>query len=187
MKKIFKISIIWFALVSCEESSVKNAPVPVDYLEYRDSGYEPTDQEIQSEIEQGLRNPDGTQINTEFSFSNVQLNRFGMFMDAICEVESNGDCSKIGKVGEIGCYQIRECFWIDALEQDPSIGGVYEDCINKEYAEKVMLAYWERYATEKILGREPTFEDLARIHNGGPNGCKKKATVVYWLKVKQCL
>lgn len=167
MKKIFKISIIWFALVSCEESSVKNAPVPVDYLEYRDSGYEP--------------------INTEFSFSNIQLERFGMFMDAICEVESNGDCSKIGKVGEIGCYQIRECFWIDALEQDPSIGGVYEDCINKEYAEKVMLAYWERYATEERLGREPTFEDLARIHNGGPNGCKKKATVVYWLKVKQCL
>lgn len=141
MKKIFKISIIWFALVSCEESSVNNK----------------------------------------------HLQTFGMLMDAICEVESNGDCSKIGKVGEIGCYQIRECFWIDALEQDPSIGGVYEDCINKEYAEKVMLAYWERYATEERLGREPTFEDLARIHNGGPNGCKKKATVVYWLKVKQCL
>ena len=27
-------------------------------------------------------------------------------------------------------------------------------------------------------------EDRARIHNGGPNGYKKKATVGYWSDVK---
>ena len=108
-------------------------------------------------------------------------------LDAICEVESNGDCSKIGKVGELGCYQIRECFWIDALEHDPSIGGEYEDVIDKEYAEKCILAYWDRYATEKRLSRPVTDEDRARIHNGGPNGHKKTATVKYWKKIKETL
>ena len=42
----------------------------------------------------------------------------------------------------------------------------------------------DRYATEKRLGRPVTIEDIARIHNGGPNGYKKQATDVYWLKVK---
>ena len=108
-------------------------------------------------------------------------------LGAICEVESNGDCSKIGKVGELGCYQIRECFWTDALEHDPSIGGEYEDVIDREYAEKCIHAYWDRYATEKRLGRPVTDEDRARMHNGGPNGHKKTATIKYWNKIKETL
>ena len=105
-------------------------------------------------------------------------------LDAICKVESNGDCSKVGKVGELGCYQIRECYWIDALEHDPSIGGIYEDVLDEEYSQKIILAYWDRYATMKRLGRIPTDEDRARIHNGGPNGYKKSATVKYWNKIQ---
>ena len=105
-------------------------------------------------------------------------------LDAIRKIESNGDCSKIGKVGELGCYQIRECFWIDALEHDPSIGGVYEDVIDKEYAEKCILAYWDRYANEKRLDRPVTDEDRARMHNGGPNGHKKTSTIKYWNKIQ---
>ena len=105
-------------------------------------------------------------------------------LDAIRKVESNGDSSKIGKVGELGCYQIRECFWIDALEHDPSIGGEYEDVIDKEYAEKCILAYWDRYATEKRLGRPVTDKDRARMHNGGPNGHKKTSTIKYWNKIQ---
>jgi hypothetical protein len=42
-----------------------------------------------------------------------------------------------------------------------------------------------RYATQKRLGRSPTYEDIARIHNGGPSGHKKSATDGYWLKVKK--
>ena len=105
-------------------------------------------------------------------------------LDAIRKVESNGDCSKIGKVGELGCYQIRECFWIDALEHDPSIGGEYEDVIDREYAEKCIHAYWDRYATEKRLRRPVTDEDRARIHNGGPNGYKKTSTIKYWNNIQ---
>ena len=109
-------------------------------------------------------------------------------LDAMCEVESNCDPTKVGEANEIGWYQILPDFWTDALEHDPSIGGVYEDVAkDKEYAEKVILAYWDRYAIINRLGRTPTNEDLSRIHNGGPNGYKKNATVKYWNKVKVIL
>ena len=103
---------------------------------------------------------------------------------AMCEVESGGDCSKIGLVDELGCYQILEPYWFDALEHDPSIGGVYEDVIDKEYAEKCIYAYWDRYAIEERLGRPPTDEDRARMHNKGPNGHKKDSSIPYWIKVQ---
>jgi len=32
-----------------------------------------------------------------------------------------------------------------------------------------------------------TFEDIARIHNGGPNGHRKEITKRYWEKVKKIL
>jgi hypothetical protein len=93
---------------------------------------------------------------------------------AMCEVESNCDPTKVGKDDEIGWYQILPDFWTDALEYDPNIGGVYEDVAkDKKYAERVILAFWDRYATKERLGRPATDEDRARMHNKGPNGYKK--------------
>ena len=107
---------------------------------------------------------------------------------AMCEVESNCDPTKVGEANEIGWYQILPDFWTDALEHNPSIGGEYEDVAkDKEYAEKVILAYWDRYATIKRLGRVPTDEDRARIHNGRPNGYKKDSSIDYWNKVRKLL
>ena len=45
----------------------------------------------------------------------------------------------------------------------------------------------KRYANDDRLGRYATAEDIARIHNGGPNGYKKDATDSYWNKVKSKL
>jgi len=42
-------------------------------------------------------------------------------------------------------------------------------------------------AASNRLGREATPEDLARIHNGGPNGYKSKLTIKYWERVKKYL
>ena len=42
----------------------------------------------------------------------------------------------------------------------------------------------KRYATEARLGHKPTVQDIARIHNGGPNGHTLAATVEYWNLVK---
>ena len=107
-------------------------------------------------------------------------------LNAICEVESGCDSTAVGDDKKaIGAYQIWKVYWIDAIEHDPSIGGEYEDCYNKEYAEKIIFSYWDRYATKKRLGHEPIDEDLARIHNGGPNGYKKDATLKYWNKIKK--
>ena len=41
-----------------------------------------------------------------------------------------------------------------------------------------------RYATAARLGHSPTDEDIARIHNGGPNGYRRSSTVGYWNKVR---
>lgn len=125
-----------------------------------------------------------TVVVTLEGFETGKVSRHVKLLAAMCEVESNGDCSKVGKVGELGCYQIRECFWIDALEYDSNIGGEYEDVIDREYAEKVIYAFWDRYATEERLGRPVTDEDRARMHNGGPNGYKKTKTIKYWDKVQ---
>jgi len=106
---------------------------------------------------------------------------------AICQVESlcdpdvaNGDNGKAK-----GPYQIHEVYWQDAVEFDPSIGGSYEDVKDKEYAEKIIRAYMQRYAPNNA-----TDEQIARIHNSGPRALTKKRihlTDEYWAKVKEHL
>lgn len=109
---------------------------------------------------------------------------------AIHQVESSGRTGP-GIVGDggkaIGPLQIWQACWHDAVEFDPSIGGVYQDCHDLKYACKIFDAYTARYATERRLGRPVTDQDRARIWNGGPNGYKKKATLKYWKKVKEHL
>lgn len=107
-------------------------------------------------------------------------------LNAIRIVESGGNDNAVGDGGKaIGPYQIWRSYWKDAIEFDPSIGGSYENCYERKYAERVVQAYMARYANERRLGHEPTFEDIARIHNGGPNGYRKRATIPYWNKVQQ--
>lgn len=104
-------------------------------------------------------------------------------LDSVRQVESGGHPNPERAVGDsgkaIGPYQIWHAYWADALEYDPSIGGTYADCRNAAYAERVILAYWHRYAPPS-----PSAEQLARIHNGGPKGWKSKATLKYWLRVQ---
>ena len=116
-------------------------------------------------------------------------------LQAIRQVESRGDDGAVGDGGKaIGPYQIWRAYWQDAVEFDPSIGGVYEDCFDPVYAEKVVRAYMKRYAPKNA-----TPEQIARIHNGGPSIFKKKNstkakdvkawnnTTAYWNKVKRHL
>jgi hypothetical protein len=81
----------------------------------------------------------------------------------------------------IGPYQIWKPYWIDSR-----VKGKYEDCRDKEYAEKVVMAYWKRYAPQALM--ELDFEKLARCHNSGPGWKKKyKKTNKYWKKVQSQL
>ena len=119
------------------------------------------------------------------------------FWDAIKEVESSGDENAVGDNGKsIGPLQIQRAYYDDAVEKDPSLqsgkyaGYKYENCMGRgsfEYSRAVAEAYMDRYATESRLGQPPTYEDMARIHNGGPDGYKKNATISYWKKVQKVL
>ena len=106
---------------------------------------------------------------------------------AIRVVESNDDPNAVGDGGDsIGCYQIQKCYWLDAKEFS-DLDGTYLDCYNRGYADRTVRCYMDRYATERRLGREVTQEDVARIHNGGPNGYKKECTKKFWKKVEVVL
>ena len=107
-------------------------------------------------------------------------------LDAIRQVESGGDDSAIGDGGKaIGAYQIWIAYWSDAVEWVPDITGTYEGCRARWYAERIMVAYWHRYARKALKAGD--YEALARIHNGGPRGDSKEATKPYWAKVAKLL
>lgn len=123
-------------------------------------------------------------VSSSFGISEKELTRV---LQAIRIVESNNTPSAVGDGGNaIGVYQIWESYWKDATEFS-NLGGKYRDCFVPEYADRVVRCYMKRYATPRRLGREATMQDIARIHNGGPNGYKKQATLKYWEKVEKIL
>ena len=105
------------------------------------------------------------------------------FLSAIRQVETGGmKDSGIGAKGDkgksIGPYQIQQGYW-----QDARLTGTWEQCLtDKSYSEQVMIAYWKRYCPKAFEAGD--WETLARVHNGGPKGYKKKATLGYWDRVK---
>ena len=103
---------------------------------------------------------------------------------AIAMVESGGDNSKIGKAGEAGQYQLTRIYVDDVNRIIRCPAYLYVHRLCPCFSKKMMLVYWGHYATVERLGRVATLEDLARIHNGGPNGWRKKCTEKYWKKVK---
>ena len=54
-----------------------------------------------------------------------------------------------------------------------------EDSISK----LAFIIYAKRYATKGRLGRTPTWQDMARIWNRGPNGFEDPTSIKYWQKV----
>ena len=102
-------------------------------------------------------------------------------LPALAWVESKNDPNAIGDGGAaIGIYQIHRVYWQDAVDFDKSLGGSYKDCFNPEYAKRVVRAYLKRYGSTNA-----TVEQLARIHNGGPKGYTKRATIKYWKKIQK--
>jgi len=99
-------------------------------------------------------------------------------------VESSLNPALVGdNGGAIGVLQMHKAYVQDAAEFAKK-DWVHEDCLEPEIAVKIFRAYMARYATKKRLGRKPTLQDIARIHNGGPNGYKKDSTLRYWKIVK---
>ena len=116
-------------------------------------------------------------------------------LDAIRQVETGGSPDEgRGATGDsgraIGPYQIWKIYWTDAAVP----GRRYSECLrDKELSEQVVCRYMERYARSSLrrlqagVGTLSDVERVARIHNGGPAGDRKQATVRYWNKVRSVL
>lgn len=110
---------------------------------------------------------------------------------AIIMVESGGNDKAVnpddGGSPSYGCMQIKDSYLADVNEVLKTQYKGTDLIGNRPLSIKCFLAYINRYASKKLLGRAATLEDMARIHNGGPNGWEKTATLVYWQKVQKYL
>jgi len=100
------------------------------------------------------------------------------FFRALHIVETSGRTGSIlGDNGKaLGPLQIHRAYHADAR-----IGGDYSRCADLDYSRRVVAAYLQRYAPAAWAAGDVT--TLARIHNGGPRGANKPATVAYAAKV----
>lgn len=106
---------------------------------------------------------------------------------ALIQVESGNRDDIIGDNGKAyGCLQIHAGYVQDVAHHS-GIPYAHEDAFNRDLAIDIFKIYMSIYANKYRLQREPTFEDIARIHNGGPDGWQKDSTKLYWKKVKKYL
>ena len=100
------------------------------------------------------------------------------FFRALHIVETSGRTGAIiGDQGRaLGPLQIHKAYHADAR-----IGGDYSRCADLDYSRRVVTAYLQRYAPQAWAAGDVV--TLARIHNGGPKGATKTATVAYGDKV----
>ena len=105
-------------------------------------------------------------------------------LDAIRFVES-GDRPDVpdGDGGKaIGPYQIHRVYWEDAVAAQPGLGGNYQQCRERAYAERVLAAYMTKWVPDEWARGDA--ETIARVHNGGPRGASLAATGGYWQRVR---
>ena len=115
-------------------------------------------------------------------------------LNAIKNVESSGNASAIGDNGKaVGAYQIHKVY-VDDVNNIMERKGfktrfTYSDRFNAHKSRIMTCVYLNHYGKvyERKTGKKASLEVLARIHNGGPNGYKKQATLKYWHKVKKRL
>jgi len=104
------------------------------------------------------------------------------FFRALHIVETSGRTGPIlGDGGKaLGPLQIHRAYHADAR-----IGGDYSRCADLDYSKRVVSAYLQRYAPEAYSNGD--IQTLARVHNGGPRGASKPATLSYAAKVRRAM
>jgi hypothetical protein len=107
----------------------------------------------------------------------VDPNDVERLLDAIARIESHCDPNAVGDGGRaLGAYQIHRLYWEDGT----GLLGVdwpHGDAADPKKARRVVKAYVLHYGKGKSL------LDMARIHNGGPHGHEKEATLCYARKI----
>ena len=119
-------------------------------------------------------------------------------LDAIRRVETGG-CPNEGRGARgdngnaLGPFQIWKPYWTDSAARDATVrAGSYAQCLNDlAYSRLVVRAYMRRYCPAQMkrlesgCGTLVDLERIARVHNGGPSGHRRKTTLAYWAKVKK--
>jgi hypothetical protein len=102
-------------------------------------------------------------------------------LDAIAAVESRSNPKAVGDSGRAtGVYQIHRRYWIDGT-RILGVDWTYDEATDPAKAREVVRAYLTHY------GRDRSLLEKARIHNGGPGGHRKQATLVYARKIARIL
>jgi hypothetical protein len=110
-------------------------------------------------------------------------------LPVLAQVESNNNPNAVGDGGKaIGIYQIHAEYWEDGCNFK-QVDWPYDWAKRPNKSAEIVTAYLMYYGMvyEKRTGKKATAEVLCRIHNGGPSGWKKKATVKYWNKCKRLI
>ena len=113
-----------------------------------------------------------------------------ILLPALAAVESGGEADPNACFGDNGQargkWQIHASYLADANEY-AGTSYTHEEMHCEWKARHTVIAYLLRWGKhyERETGKQVTLEVLARIHNGGPNGWKKKSTRKYWIKVKE--
>ena len=115
--------------------------------------------------------------------------QFDIFLKVLAAVESGGDPTAYRKAEKAaGLYQIRPIYLRDVnkiIARQGLPAYTQADRYDPAKSRKMVEIYLSCYCTEARLGRVPTWLDAARIHNGGPNGWKKKSTEGYARRFKE--
>ena len=110
-------------------------------------------------------------------------------INALVQVESNGDTKAVGDKGNArGVLQLW-AIYIEDVNRIYKTNYTHDDAWHYNNSCEITELYLTHYGKhyEKMTGKKATRKVLARIHNGGPSGYKKKATLEYWDKVFKVL
>ena len=104
------------------------------------------------------------------------------FWRALHQVETSGRTGAIlgdggRSLGPLQCSR--------AAFADSRVPGRYEQVADLAFARRVAEAYLKRYAPRAWASGD--VETLARVHNGGPAGARKAATLPYAAKVRAAM
>ena len=111
---------------------------------------------------------------------------------AVCLEESEGDPTAFRAsewacgIAQIRPIYVRDCNRICQLAGDPR-RWTLQDCYCPAKSYEMYLIYVVYYSGVyyRATGRIAGPEQFARIHNGGPDGWKKRSTLGYWRRVQQ--
>jgi hypothetical protein len=108
------------------------------------------------------------------------------FFRAIAQVESYDGRVLRGDNGRsLGPYHIGREYWREACR----FGGVdwnYRTRVySRRHCRQVMTWYWLKWCPSAL--ERGDLATLARVHNGGPRGYRKRATLEYWRRVRRAM